>query len=105
MSAKITFGRACASILALGAAALLAGASVSPAASATDGLVAAYGFEESSGDVVDASGNGNDGTMSGAARGAGRHGSGLAFDGFDDLVTIPDSASLDLTSGLTSRPG
>jgi hypothetical protein len=35
----------------------------------------------------------------GAARG--RYGAALRFDGVDDLVTIADSASLDLTTGMT----
>jgi hypothetical protein len=69
----------------------------------TTGLVAAYGFEESSGTtVLDASGSGNTGTVSGAARTvSGRYGRALSFDGIDDVVTVPDSAALDLTAGMT----
>ena len=65
------------------------------------GVVAAYGFEDG---VVatDASGNGNNGVISGAAwTPAGRLGGALSFDGIDDRVTVPDAASLDLTSGMT----
>lgn len=67
------------------------------------GLVAAYGFEEASGSsVVDASGNSNTGTISGAVRAsAGRFGKALQFDGIDDVVSINDSASLDLSSQMT----
>ena len=76
------------------------GVSVSNAA--PTGLVAAYGFEESTGPAVDASGNGNAGTISGAVRtGAGRFGSALTFDGTNDLVSVPDAPSLDLTSAMT----
>jgi hypothetical protein len=67
------------------------------------GLVAAYSFNEASGaSVQDASGRGNTGTISGAARtNAGRYGRALAFDGVNDWVTVADAASLDLTSALT----
>ena len=67
---------------------------------------AAYGFEEASGNtVVDSSGNGNNGTFS-ATNGptrtaAGRFGKGMVFDGVDDLITVADSNSLDLTSAAT----
>jgi hypothetical protein len=67
------------------------------------GLVAAYGFEETSGTtVVDASGNGRTGTITGATRTtAGQSGRALSFDGVDDRVSIPDAPSLDLTAGVT----
>ena len=67
------------------------------------GLVAAYGFEETSGvAVMDSSRGGNHGTIAGATRTAsGRHGRALSFDGLNDLVTIADSPSLDLSSGMT----
>ena len=70
---------------------------------APTGLVAAYGFEPASGNAVpDSSGRGNAGTLSGATRStAGRFGSALSFDGVNDWVTVPDSASLDLTTGMT----
>jgi PKD repeat protein len=68
-----------------------------------DGLVGAYNFEEASGTtVVDASGKGNTGTISGATRTTqGRFGKALSFDGVNDWVTINDAASLDLTTGMT----
>jgi hypothetical protein len=67
------------------------------------GLVAAYGFEESTGTTVaDRSGTGNTGTLTGPAWTAtGRFGSALNFDGVDDRVVIADANSLDLTTGMT----
>ena len=66
-------------------------------------LVGTYKFEEASGStVVDASGQGNTGTISGASRiTEGRFGKALSFDGVDDWVTINDAPSLDLTTGMT----
>jgi concanavalin A-like lectin/glucanase superfamily protein/parallel beta helix pectate lyase-like protein len=71
--------------------------------SAPTGLVASYAFNAGAGSTVaDGSGTGNNGTVSGAAwTTAGRFGSALSFDGVNDWVTIPDAASLDLTSGMT----
>ena len=72
-------------------------ANVTPA-----GLVAAFGFEEGTGtSVADSSGRGNNGTVSGAAWVQGRFGSALSFDGVNDMVTVLDSASLDLSTGMT----
>jgi chitodextrinase len=66
------------------------------------GLVAAYSFDESSGNTVnDSSGFANTGTISGATRLPGKFGSGLFFDGKTSVVTVPDSNSLDLTTGMT----
>ena len=64
---------------------------------------AAWGFDEASGaSVGDASGQGNIGSVSGALRtAAGKYGGALTFDGVNDLVTVPDANSLDLTSGMT----
>lgn len=68
-----------------------------------EGLVAAYGFEELTGNEVDdSSDESNHGVISGATRiDEGRFGKALAFDGIDDWVTVKDADSLDLTSGLT----
>lgn len=76
---------------------------VSAASASTGGLVAAYNFSETSGTtVVDASGNGNDGIISGATRTtSGKFGGALSFDGISNWVTVNDSASLDLTNGMT----
>ena len=68
------------------------------------GLVAAYGFNESSGtSVLDASGSNNNGTFgSGVTRTtSGKFGGALVFNGSSGLVTIPNSASLQLTTGMT----
>jgi hypothetical protein len=67
------------------------------------GLVGAWGFEEPSGTTVtDKSGNNNNGTLNGPTRsGTGKFGAALSFDGVNDMVTVPDSNSLDLTSGMT----
>jgi hypothetical protein len=67
-------------------------------------LVALYAFDEGSGAAVtDGSGRANNGTISGGATwtAAGRYGSGMVFNGIDGMVTIPDSSSLDLTTGMT----
>lgn len=65
-------------------------------------LVAAYSFNEGSGTLVaDLSGNANIGTLNGATwTAAGKFGGGLSFNGAG-RVTVPDSSSLDLTSGMT----
>ncbi|MFO1204702.1 MAG: LamG-like jellyroll fold domain-containing protein [Burkholderiales bacterium] len=69
----------------------------------TAGLVAAYGFEEASGaQVIDASGNANHGTISGASRtSTTQFGNALKFNGTGNWVTVNDSASIDLTTGMT----
>jgi hypothetical protein len=63
------------------------------------GLVAAYGFNETTGTTTtDASGNNFTGTISGATRTtAGKNGGALSFDGVNDWVTVPDAAALDVT--------
>ncbi|TVL96776.1 MAG: hypothetical protein CV087_23275 [Candidatus Brocadia sp. WS118] len=49
-----------------------------------------YKFDEGNGTIAtDTSGNGNDGTVSGAVWTTGKNGSGLQFDGVDDYVSIP----------------
>jgi PKD repeat protein len=70
---------------------------------ANAGLVAAFGFNEGSGsNLGDSSGKGNNGTISGATwTTGGKFGGGLSFDGLNDLVTIADSNTLDLSTGMT----
>ena len=65
--------------------------------------VAAYSFDEGSGTTVaDASGNGNNGTVSNTTwTTSGKYGKALVFNGSSSLVTIPDAASLHLSSGMT----
>jgi concanavalin A-like lectin/glucanase superfamily protein/Big-like domain-containing protein len=72
-------------------------------AHAATGLVAAYGFNQGSGTAVtDVSGFGNNGTTTGTTWStAGKFGSALSFNGSSSWVTVPDSASLDLSNGMT----
>ena len=67
------------------------------------GLVAAYNFNAGSGAVLaDVSGNGNNGTITNATwTTSGKYGDALVFNGTNALVTIPDSTSLNLTTGMT----
>ena len=67
------------------------------------GLVLALSFDEGSGTTVtDLSGNGNNGTLNGPAWStSGKFGNALSFDGVNDWVTVADSNSLDLTTGMT----
>jgi chitodextrinase len=89
----------------LAAVGLVFGAPGAPTgvAVAANGLVAAYGFEAGSGTAVaDSSGNGNNGTLANATwSNAGKFGKALSFNGTSALVTVPDSASLHLTTGMT----
>src|SRR6185295_18818163 len=69
----------------------------------TGGLVAAYTFNEGAGSTLtDLSGNGNNGTISAASwTTSGKFGNALQFNGTSAKVTIPDAASLRLTTGMT----
>lgn len=66
-------------------------------------LVAAYHCNESTGTVLtDVSGRGNNGAVpAGAWSASGRFGAALSLNGTSHMVTVPDSASLDLTNGMT----
>ena len=70
---------------------------------ATAGLVASYSFDEPSGATVqDVSGNGNNGTIANATRStAGKYGGALSFNGTNAQVNVPNSSSLQLTTGMT----
>ena len=63
--------------------------------------MAAYAFDEGSGTTVaDASGNGNTGTIANATWATtGKYGKALPFNGTSARVTIPDAASLHLSTG------
>ena len=76
---------------------------VSNSGPSTVGLVAAFGFDENGGaTAADSTGNANHGSVSGATwTSSGRFGSALAFDGSDDIVTVNDASTLDLTNALT----
>ena len=68
------------------------------------GLVAAYSFDEGAGTTAsDGSGNGNTGTLPANATwtAAGEHGGALSFNGSNADLTVPNSSSLQLTSGMT----
>ena len=67
------------------------------------GLVAAYSFNEGTGTtVLDASGNGNTGTLTSTTwTNTGKYGNALSFNGSTSWVTVPDSASLHLTNKMT----
>src|SRR5579859_7233189 len=69
----------------------------------TAGLVAAYGFNEGTGATAsDASGNGNNGTINGATwTTSGKYGGALVFNGVGALVTINNSATLQLSTTMT----
>src|SRR3954468_453281 len=69
---------------------------------ATNGLVAAYSFDQSGTTVADLSGHGNVGTVSKAAwTSAGKYGGAYSFNGTSSMISVPDSPSLDLTTGMT----
>jgi hypothetical protein len=67
------------------------------------GLMASYSFDEGTGtNVADSSGNTNRGTFSTANWTTnGKYGSALVFNGSTSLVTVNDSASLHLSTGMT----
>ncbi len=67
------------------------------------GLVAAFGFAEGAGAITaDASGNANNGSITGATwNTTGKFGNSLTFNGTSHVVLIPNSASLDVSTGMT----
>jgi hypothetical protein len=77
----------------------VAGGRTAPA----EGLVGAYGFDAGSGaTAADASGNRNIATIRGASwTTRGRFHRALRFDGGDDVVRVPASASLNLSTAMT----
>lgn len=70
---------------------------------AIPGLVGSWSFNEGGGTTAaDLSGRGNTGTLNGPVwTAAGKYGGALTFDGVNDTVTVPDSASLDLATAGT----
>src|SRR5437660_5494713 len=85
------------------AAGLLSIGTVHDAGAAGGGLVAAYSFDQGSGTIAsDLSGNGNTATLHNATFVAGgKYGGAVSLNGTNASVTVPDSASLDLTGGMT----
>ena len=69
------------------------------------GPVAAYSMDQGAGaGLPDVSGTGNNGTIAGATWiTGGRFGSALNFNGATHMVSVADSASLDLTTGMTQE--
>lgn len=73
----------------------------------SDGLVSYWKMDESSwngtpGEVIDSSGNSNNGTSTNAnTTSTSKFGNAGDFDGTDDYVNVPDSASLDVTDAIT----
>jgi hypothetical protein len=66
------------------------------------GLVGWWRFDEGTGNVAkDSSGNGNDGTISGASWVDGKYGKALSFDGASDYVQVSSITSLQITGALT----
>ena len=65
--------------------------------------MAAWGFDAGSGTTAaDQSGNNNTGTLSNATWSTtGKYGNALSFNGSNAYVSVPDSNSLDLTTGMT----
>jgi Ca2+-binding RTX toxin-like protein len=69
-----------------------------------EGLVAAFGFDETTGTVaINSAAPATAGTIRQATRVAGRFGNALSFDGVNDWVSVTDVANsaLDLTTGMT----
>jgi hypothetical protein len=65
--------------------------------------VLAFSFDQGSGTTVpDSSGKANNGTLTNTTWSAsGKFGSALSFNGTSSSVTVPDNATLDLTTGMT----
>ena len=80
-----------------------AGVSVTVSNTGSVGLVGAWAFDEGSGSsAADQSGRGNTGALSNTAWVTnGKFNGALSFNGTNAWVSVADSASLDLTTGLT----
>jgi Ca2+-binding RTX toxin-like protein len=83
----------------------LAGSAVAMVVSlGSEGLVAAFSFNETTGlTASDSSVVRRNGTIRGASHVAGKFGNALSFDGLDDWVTVTDTtnSAIDLTNGMT----
>ncbi len=74
------------------------------ASAASNGPVAAWSFNEASGTTAaDATSNNNTATLiNGATRAAGKHGNALSLDGTNDYISVPNSATTNISgSALT----
>src|SRR5436305_14404994 len=85
------------------AATLLSSGTIHDAGGAASGLVAAYSFDQATGSTVaDLSGNANAATLRNATIVAGgKYGGAVNLNGTSATVTVPESATLDLTAGVT----
>ena len=70
-----------------------------PPPTSTEGLVAAYSFND--GVANDETGLGHEGVVAGAVPITGPHGTALLFDGVNDFVSVAPSGDLDFTTGMT----
>ncbi|WP_200935428.1 family 43 glycosylhydrolase [Aeromicrobium sp. Root344] len=88
---------ACVAVLALLAGLVVGVPMAAHAADVTDGLVLKYDLTQSSGTaVIDSSGNGRNGTLTGGGTWGGVD--GLTLDGTDDYVKLPDNVMTGLSS-------
>jgi len=72
----------------------------------SSGLQTLYAFDEGSGTTVtDSSGNGRNGTISGATWATGKIGGGLGFDGVNDYVTISQTNGFDFGNSVKTIAG
>lgn len=86
---------------------VILGSTATPGSTLSNGLVGYWKMDESSwngtaSEVVDASGNGNNGTAAnGPTTAAGKFGNSGGFDGTDDKINISDSTSLNPGAQIT----
>ncbi len=67
----------------------------------TNGLISYWKLDETSGNAIDSHGN-NDGTVNEATQNtSGKINTAYNFDGYNDVVTIPDSPNLNITGPFT----
>jgi Concanavalin A-like lectin/glucanases superfamily/Domain of unknown function (DUF2341)/Fibrinogen beta and gamma chains, C-terminal globular domain len=67
----------------------------------SEGLIAYWDMDESSGDILDSSGNDNTGIVTGTTVVGGKYGNGRSFNGSSDYVTIPFSRTKTIQPGET----
>ncbi|MGA8744855.1 MAG: LamG-like jellyroll fold domain-containing protein [Solirubrobacterales bacterium] len=70
-------------------------------ASATEGPIAAYSFDEGSGETAHDSAGSHNATIEDAEWVGGKYGSALKFDGKESCVTVPSNSELDLSGDFT----
>jgi len=60
-----------------------------------------WSLDDSDNSIIDASGNGLDGTAFGTTSIAGKNGLARNLDGIDDYISVPDDIQLDITDSIT----